>query len=193
MDIIGVRLMGLTHNYNNEIADGVSEARTKGGLTEFGVKVVQEMNHLGMVVDIAHIAEAGFYEVLDVSKTPVVVSHANCRAIKDHPRNLNDNQLKALSEANGVICMSFAPMFVDEINPTLERLLDHIDHAVDIAGVQSVGLGSDFDGIDRPLAGLEDVSHLPNLTLGLAKRGYSKFDIKKILGENLLKLFQKSL
>lgn len=190
---LGVKAMTLTWNERNQIADGAAEGRTKGGLTNFGVELVGEMNRIGMVVDVSHISDAGFFDVIQTTKSPIIASHSNCRAVCNHRRNLTDEMIKLLADNGGVTGMNFAPAFVDERkeNATLERVLDHVDHVVKIAGVDHVGLGSDFDGIETTPKGLEDVTRMPYFTEGLVKRGYKEDDILKILGGNFLRVFRK--
>lgn len=190
---LGVRAMTLTWNERNQIADGAAEGRTKGGLTNFGLELVAEMSKIGMVIDVSHISDAGFFDVIDTTKSPIIASHSNCRAICNHRRNLTDEMIKLLAEKDGVMGMNFAPAFVDENkdNATLERVLDHVDHVVKIASVEHVGLGSDFDGIENTPKGLEDVTKIPSFTEGLLKRGYGEEDVIKILGENFLRVFKK--
>jgi len=187
---LGVRSIGLTHNPRSLAADGVGESRTGGGLTTFGVQLIEEMNRLGIIVDLAHISEKGFWDALEVSKKPVIVSHGNCKALCDHRRNLTDDQIRGLASKGGVIGITFVPRFVDEKKPSLNRLLDHIDHAVDIAGIDHVGLGSDFDGGGTLL---KDVTELPRITEGLLERGYEENEIKKILGENFIRVLLETL
>lgn len=190
---LGVRLIGLTWNERNDLADGVGESGTGGGLSRLGVAVVQEMNRLGMVVDVSHLSDAGFWHVMDVSSRPVVASHSNCRALCRHPRNLSDEQIKALARNGGVIGMNFYPPFVDDDarRATIERIVDHVEHIVQLVGPDHVGLGSDFDGIDSTPRGLEDVSKLPRLTEAMLRRGFSEAHIRKILGENFLRVFRE--
>ncbi|MCL4425648.1 MAG: dipeptidase [Firmicutes bacterium] len=190
---LGVRSLGLTWNQRNDIADGVGEARTRGGLTEFGVKVVQEMNRLGLLVDVAHLSEAGFWDVCDVSEKPFVASHANSYALCPHRRNLKDEQIQALAEKGGVMGITFAAGFVDEEEKkaTLARVLDHVEHVVSLVGPDHVGLGSDFDGTRKVAAGLEDVTRLPAITEGLWKRGFGEEDVRKILGGNFLRVLEE--
>ena len=190
---LGVRAMTLTWNGRNQIADGAAEARTKGGLTNFGVELVGEMNRIGMVVDVSHISDAGFFDVIETTTKPIIASHSNCRALCNHRRNLTDEMIKALADKGGVMGMNFAPDFIDgrKENATLERLLDHVGHVVKIAGVDHVGLGSDFDGIETTPKGLEDVARMPYLTEGLIKKGYKEDYILKILGENFLRVFSE--
>ncbi|RJS82244.1 membrane dipeptidase [Candidatus Bathyarchaeota archaeon] len=166
---LGVRSIGLTHNPRSLAADGVGESRTGGGLTTFGVQLIEEMNRLGIIVDLAHISEKGFWDALEVSRKPVIVSHGNCKALCNHRRNLTDEQIRGLASKGGVIGVTFVPAFIDEKAPSLSRLLDHIDHIVEVAGIDHVGLGSDFDGGGTLL---RDVTELPKITRGLLERGY---------------------
>jgi len=192
---LGVRNIGLTWNFRNQAADGVGEERTGGGLTTFGISLVEEMNRLGIIVDIAHLAPAGVEDVLKISQAPIIASHANARTLCDHRRNLTDAQLEKMARNGGVVCVTFVPAFVDgnEDKTTLPRILDHVDHMVRVMGEDHVGLGSDFDGFfgDEKTEGLEDVSKMPAITAGLVERGYSDAAIQKILGENLLRVFRK--
>ena len=189
---LGVRLVGLTWNQRNAIADGVGELRSRGGLTTFGVELVKEMNRLGMLVDVSHLSEAGFWDVLEVSSQPIIASHSNARALCDHPRNLTDEQIKALAKNGGVMGMNFFRGFVDRQaeRATLERVLDHIDHIAGLVGPIHVGLGADFDGAD-PVVGLEDVTRVPAITAGLLQRGYKDEDVLAILGGNHLRLMRQ--
>lgn len=188
---LGVRNIGLTWNNRNQAADGVGEARTGGGLTEFGVKLVEEMRRLGIMVDIAHLAPAGVEDVFEVYDGPVVCSHGNARAICDHRRNLTDAQLEQLAASGGVIGVTFVPPFLAEKpeEATLEKLLDHVDHTVRVAGIDHVGLGSDWDGFFKPTGDfLQHVGDTPMITEGLVRRGYSETYIRKFLGENWLRV-----
>lgn len=187
---LGVRSIGLTHHVSSWAADGCFEAREGVGLTHFGARLVREMNRLGMLVDLAHISEAGFFGVLEVTTKPIIFSHGNARALCDHPRNLTDAQLKALAENRGVIGLSYVPDFVDARQPTLERLLDHVDHVVEVAGVDTVGLGGDFDGGGTLLASALGV---PRITEGLLRRGYGEGDVRKILGGNTLRVLRETI
>jgi len=187
---LGVRSIGLTHNLSSWAADGCLEAREGVGLTRFGELLVREMNRLGMLVDLAHVSRSAFFSALEVSAKPVIFSHGNARVLCDHPRNLDDEQLRALKEKRGVIGVSYVPAFVDKQNPTLERLLDHIDHVVSVAGVETVGLGSDFDGGGTLLA---DATQVPRITEGLLKRGYGEAEVRQILGGNLLRLLNETI
>jgi membrane dipeptidase len=191
---LGVRLLTVAWSRRNQAADGVGEARTGGGLTNFGLQMVQECNKLGILLDISHLAPAGVRDVLEGSSQPIIASHSNAYALCAHPRNLNDEQLLAVAKKGGVVCVVFVPSFIttDRKEASLEKLLDHIDHIVHVAGIDHVGLGSDFDGFGPPPpVGLEDVTHLPGITAGLVQRGYSETDVRKILGENLLRVFRQ--
>ncbi|MFH1086780.1 MAG: membrane dipeptidase, partial [Chloroflexota bacterium] len=175
---VGVRSIGLTHNVSSAAADGCLEARDGVGLTQYGVALVREMNALGMVVDLAHASPGAFFHGLEVSGKPVIFSHGNARALCDHPRNLSDDQLRALAQHGGVIGLSFVPYFVDAQAPSLERWLEHVDHIASVAGIEAVGLGSDFDGGGTLL---RDATELPSITEGLLRRGYTEPDIRKVL------------
>lgn len=188
---LGVRCLTLTWNGRNELGDGVAEAWTYGGLTKFGVEVVKEMNRLNMLIDVSHLSEAGFWNVLEISTQPVIASHSNSGTVCPHPRNLTDKQIKALATSGGVMGLCFYPDFIHQQSPSLEKLLDHFDHIVSIAGTDCIGLGSDFDGYSGRLEGLGDAGDLPALTEGLLRRGYREEDIRKFLGGNFLSLFKK--
>ncbi len=186
---IGIRSIGLTHNPNTWAAAGNAEERSGGGLTQFGVQLVKEMNRLGMLVDVSHISERGFWDVLEVTERPVIASHSNSKAVCDHPRNLSDAQIKRMAENRGVIGITFVPSFIDPNTPTLSRLLEHIDHIVNLVGVDHVGIGSDFDGGGDLLV---DATAFPTITEGLLERGYSEEAIRQILGENHLRLLAEA-
>jgi len=189
---LGVRNIGLTWNNRNEAADGVGEQRTGGGLTEFGVKLVDEMRRLGIMVDIAHLAPAGVADLFEVYDGPVVCSHGNAQAVCNHRRNLSDEQLEKIAASGGIIGVTFVPPFLAEKSgeATLDKLLDHIDHIVKVAGIDHVGLGSDWDGFFKPTGDfLQHVGDTPMITEGLVRRGYSEIDICKFLGENWLRVF----
>ena len=190
---LGIRALGLTWNQENQLAVGVGNGSGGRGLTALGRRVIRELNRLGMLVDLAHINEKGFDQALETSSKPVVVSHANARQLCDHPRNLSDRQLKALADNKGVIGLSFCPAFVDQHQATVDRLLDHFVHVAEIAGVDSLALGSDFDGIESVIPGLEDVSALPSLVEGLGNRGFSAQEIAKITSVNMLRVLAENL
>ena len=190
---LGVRLLTLTWNQRNQIADGIGESRTGSGLTEFGLKVIDEMNRLGMLIDVSHLSETGFWDVIKRSKTPIVASHSNCYALCPHLRNLKDEQIKALTDKGGVIGITFVPNFLtqEKRKTTVKDVVKHIDYLVEKAGIDCVGLGSDFDGTGSLPLGLEGVDKIPNITEELLDRGYKEKDIKKILGENFLRVFKE--
>lgn len=190
---IGVRGLTLTWNYKNELGYGVSEAGSNG-LTKLGIAVVREMNRLGMVIDVSHLSIDGFWDVIKESSKPVIASHSNCRALCNHQRNLDNQQIKALACMGGVVGLCFYPDFLDPKNPSLESVLNHAEHIADIAGVDYIGLGSDFDGMDnKVLPGLADVTFLPTVKEGLLRRGFSKAEVQKILGGNFLRVLKKVL
>ena len=234
----GVRYLTLTHFKNNNWADSSTDKPAHNGLTPFGKDVVRELNKLGMMVDISHVADKTFYDVLETSKAPVIASHSSCRAISNHPRNMTDDMLRALARNGGVVMINYHVAFLSEefrvaseklsgdvvaANAamskkcggneacttlesekadheamrkgtlpmvTWEKIVEHIDHAVKVAGADHVGLGSDFDGATMPF-GMEDVSKLPKITDALLKKGYSDADIEKILGGNILRVMEQ--
>ncbi len=190
---LGVRGLGLTWNQENQLATGVGNGVGGKGLTSLGRKVVKEMNRLGMIVDLAHINEKGFYNAISVSSKPVIVSHANSRALCDHPRNLSDEQLRTLRDAGGVIGLSFCPNFVDSHQATFERLLDHFAHIAGVTGVEHLGFGSDFDGIEEVIPGMEDASALTGLVEGLSRRGFNAEEIENITANNFLRVLKDIL
>jgi len=190
---LGIRAIGLTWNQQNQLATGIGEDKPQEGLTAFGKQVIREMNSLGMLVDLAHINRQGFFDALKTSSAPVVVSHANARAICDHPRNLADDQLRALKDIDGVIGMSCCPDFVDSSHATPDKLLDHFVHVAEVAGVDHLGIGADFDGIQDVIIGLEDVTGLPRLAEGLSQRGFSREEIDKITHKNMIRVLKKVL
>lgn len=229
---MGIRYMTLTHAGNNEICDSCAPKEKRwNGLSPFGKKVVKEMNRLGMVIDVSHISDDSFYDVLKYSKKPVVATHSCCRAIANLPRNMTDQMIKDLAEHDGVIQINFYPPFLnkeyadqfwplcdafeeaeknykkspkkfkpqfDEAKekmfalkrPSYKEVVDHIDHVVKLVGVNHVGLGSDFDGIEVTPEGLEGIDKLPIITKELMARGYSDNDIKQILGVNFLRVLE---
>lgn len=192
---IGVRGIALQWNYSNALGEGTSKkykngTSSSGGLTDLGIKVVKEMNRLGIIIDVSHMSEATFWDVIKYSEAPVIASHSGAYGIKNHPRNLNDRQLKALASKGGVMQVVFFPGFLGDGPITTSNIVDHIDYVVNLIGIDYVGLGSDFDGARMPLD-LQDSSHVYLITNELIKRGYSNADIEKILGKNSLRLFKK--
>jgi len=231
----GVRYMTLTHSGNCEWADSSTDKPIHNGLSPFGKQVIAEMNRLGIVVDVSHVSDKTFRDVLATSKAPIIASHSNCRALCDHPRNMSDDMIRELAAKGGVIQINFHVGFLSQKFRNAERadpkinqaigievqkrcgnkegcqliegdritrefveagklprvdwteIIDHIDHAVKIAGINHVGIGSDFDGANMPF-GMEDASMLPKITDALLQKGYTEGDVKKILGENTLRL-----
>jgi len=190
---LGVRSITLTWNGRNELGDGVGEGETAGGLSLYGRAVVMEMNRLGMLVDVSHLSEKGFWDVAEVSGRPFAATHANCHALCDHPRNLTDAQIEHLANSGGVVGLSFVPAFVHPSKPDLEALIKHVDHIAERFGTQCIGLGSDFDGMDDYLPGLEDATCLPRLAEELMARGYSYDHVSDIMGGNWMRLLDQVL
>jgi membrane dipeptidase len=203
---IGVRFIGLTWNQRNRLADGVDEERSKGGLTRAGVDVVREANRLGMVIDVSHISQAGFWDVLATSSTPIMASHSSSRCLRDHPRNLTDDQIKAVAGKGGVVGVCFAGAHLSGSKSTVETIADHVEHMVHLVGPSHVGLGPDFVsylyeggalpapvGGHQPVEGMEDASKLPQITKVLLRRGLSEGDITQVLGGSFTRLFEQVL
>ncbi len=190
---LGVRMLSFAWNYRTPFADGLNAKRAESKLPDLGVQALEEMERLGMVFDVSHLSDSNFWDVVNIVKGPFIASHSNCRDVCDHPRNLTDDMIRALADHGGVMGMNFAPAFVAKENATVENVVDHIDHIIDLVGPDYVGLGSDFDGIGRPPVGLEDVSKIPNITRVLVKREYSDKDILKILGGNHHRVFKEVL
>ena len=236
----GVRYMTLTWNNSTSWATSAMDETKKGdslphkGLTDFGKQVVRRMNELGMMVDLSHVGEQTFWDAINTTTKPVLVSHSCAYALNPVFRNLKDEQIKAVGKNGGVIHLNFYSGFVDSnynknkaaflarhrgevdslrklkwagyeieewmakkypaeveaYRPSLSQLLDHLDHMVKLAGIDHVGLGSDFDGIESAPKPLDDVTAYPLITKALLKRGYSKVDVKKILGENFIRVFK---
>jgi membrane dipeptidase len=195
--------------HRNLTSDSVFEV-SNAGLSEFGVEVVKEMNRLGMVVDVSHLSSQGFQDVIETSADPVIASHSNARSVCDHPRNLTDDQIKALAEKEGVIGLNL--WYPTKERPvTADHLLNNVDKMVDLVGAKHVGIGLDlnenypneiyrkvwagtifsFDFGDTFPRGLESMSKLPTITKGLVERGYSDEEILNILGQNFLRLFRR--
>jgi membrane dipeptidase len=194
---LGVRYITLTWSYSNQIADGIYERFPKSkksnqGLTDFGREVIKRMNELGVLIDVSHLSEKSFWQVVNCSKDPIIASHSCVWKLCNHPRNLKEEQIKAIAEKEGVIGINFCPSFLNESKrATLEDVIKHINYIVDLVGVDYVSLGSDFDGISSTPKGLEDVSCFPAITQGLLDEGYSKSDIEKIMGGNFLRVFKE--
>ena len=184
---LGVRTMTLTHSVRTFAGDGEQAHHSGGGLTEFGHDLIRAMNDLGMLVDVSHLSVPAFWHAMDTTNVPVLASHSACRALNEHGRNLHDDQLKAIADGGGVVGVTCVHHFVDLENPTIDRYLDHVEHAVRVAGIDHVGFGSDFDGGSYLLA---DASQVPMITHGLAKRGWSEHNLRKFLGLNHLRVFR---
>jgi membrane dipeptidase len=188
----GVRLMTLTWNRVNAIGRGAANPGPDG-LTPFGLKVIAEMEHLGMIVDASHLCDQALVELLAVAQRPVVASHSNSRALCDHRRNLSDSQAEGIAATGGLIAVTFAGAFVDEdpARVSVARVVDHIDHLVSVVGAGHVGMGSDFDGFgSRTGTVMPDCTHLPELTAELLSRGYKESDVRAIMGGNWLRVIQ---
>jgi membrane dipeptidase len=229
---MGILSMTLTHFRSNHWADSSTGKPEHNGLTDFGKQVVREMNRIGMIVDISHVSDKTFYDVLEVTNKPVIASHSSCFVYSDIPRNMKDDMFRALAKNGGVVGVNFGSAFLSqkdgdelrkhvsaqsELEPkstgaeldafaakeqakygkpqvgaaTVEDAAQCIDHIVKVAGIDHVGIGSDFDGVSSVPQGLEDVSKMPNLTAALLKRGYSQEDIQKIMGGNFLRLVRE--
>lgn len=211
---LGVRYLTLTHNGDNEIADSAAVGTRWGGLSPFGREVVAEMNDLGMMIDVAHVSDRTFFDCIDASRAPILSTHSCCRALAGHRRNMTDEMLRTLADHGGIIQINFYPVFLSDAYgaaldaagldpddesvsgqvraipcPSFRAVADHIDHAVRVAGVESVGIGSDFDGIGVAPAGLENASKMPVLFDELRRRGYTESQLEKIAGRNLLRVF----
>ena len=188
----GVVYMTLCHNGDNLICDSASNTtHSHHGVSDFGRQVIREMNRVGMMVDLSHGGEDSFWNALEISATPIVCSHSSCRALCDHPRNLTDHQMKALAEAGGVCQITLYPGFLREDGKaTIEDAILHLQHAIEIMGIDHVGIGTDFDG-DGGVPGLADASELINFTRRLLRLHYSTEDIRKIWGGNFLRVMQQ--
>lgn len=187
----GVVYMTLCHNGDNDICDSARGTNEHDGLSSFGRKVVAEMNRVGMMIDLSHASEKSFYDVLEASTVPVVCSHSSCRALCDHPRNLTDAQLSAIASKGGVVQITMYKGFlVKEGDATLDDFMRHLEHAIKVAGVEHVGIGTDFDG-DGTVVGCRDASQLINVTRELLRRGYDDATIAAIWGENWLRVMSE--
>jgi membrane dipeptidase len=198
---LGVRVLGLTWNQRNLLAEGVGEERAAGGLTELGREMVREANRLGVLLDVSHLSVKSFWDLLETSEAPVIASHSNAKALCGHRRNLDDAQLKALAETGGVIGVNAVADFLDDDRhqASIERVLDHIDYVANLVGIERVALGPDFvdylrtgpdtiPGADEIIApeGFENITAMPNVTAGLLQRGYTEEQIRGVLGGNFL-------
>jgi membrane dipeptidase len=191
---LGIRYITLCHTSNNDICDSSTDSAgpEHNGLSAFGEQVVQEMNRLGMMVDVSHISDEAFYDVLALTTAPVIASHSNARAVYDHPRNMSDAMLTALAENGGVIQVPLLYVKAEDPGnpPTVSDVVDHIDHIVQVAGIDHVGIGTDFDG-GGEVEDCFDVSEIGNFTVELVRRGYWEEQIEKIWGGNLMRVFSE--
>jgi membrane dipeptidase len=226
---LGVRYLTLTHNHNVPWADSATDAPAHGGLTRFGEEVVREMNRIGMLVDLSHVAPATMRAALDASEAPVIFSHSSARALCDVPRNVPDDVLERLAANDGVCMVAFVPTFVSPAcaawwaearerlaaqgipehdfaagrqalaaieadlprpEATIAEVADHVEHVREVAGADHVGLGGDYDGVDRQPAGLDDVSGYPRLIAELLDRGWSDADLAKLASGNALRVLR---
>ena len=184
----GIVYMTLCHNGDNDICDSAKGCNTHGGVSLFGEQVIREMNRLGIMVDLSHANEKSFYDALEISQLPIVCSHSSCRALCDHPRNLTDEQLRALAATGGVAQITLYHGFLrKDGEATVYDALQHLEHAIQVAGIDHVGLGTDFDG-DGGVRGLANAAELLNFTRQLMLRRYSERDIQKIWGGNFLRV-----
>ena len=185
----GITYITLCHNGDNQICDSARNSlNTHGGVSPFGAQVIAEMNRLGLMVDLSHAGEKSFYDALQISRTPIVCSHSNSRALCDVPRNITDDQMRALAAAGGVCQITLYNGFLrTDGNATITDAIRHLEHAIDIMGIEHVGLGTDFDG-DGGIPGLADASELVNFTKALLRRRYSESDISLIWGGNWLRV-----
>ncbi|UCF32273.1 MAG: dipeptidase [Phycisphaerales bacterium] len=217
---LGATYMTLTHAWHTDWADssGVHEPLEPRhhGLTDFGRAVICEMNRLGMMVDLSHASDETFWQAVELSKAPVILTHSSCRAVNPHRRNVTDEMMRAVADVGGVVQINFSATFVDADFPSftprpfediakealirdpapdhttpLGKLADHFEHAISVIGPEHVGIGSDFDGAGHLPAGLEDCSRLPNLTAELLRRGIREDDLIKILGQNVLRVMRE--
>lgn len=230
----GVRYITLTHSADNDVADSCTGHGRWGGLSPFGRELVPAMNHIGMLIDLAHSAESTMRDVLTLSEHPVAYTHGCCRALASHKRNISDEMIRAISERGGIVCMSIYPCFLDDgfvrvledsgleekmsveaefikdpsnpekaaawaevrhslaalPRPSVSRVVDHIEHAVAVGGIDHVGIGTDYDGIEVTASGLEDISRFGLIFDELSKRGFSRSDISKIAGKNMMNVLK---
>ena len=209
---LGLRVLGLTHSRRNVAADGVLSDPTQtgnpGGLSAFGVRVVERCADLGIVVDVSHLNERGFWDVVEYADEPIIASHSNCRALRDHPRNLRDDQLRAVTDDGGVVGINALKTFLHGDDPDVEAVVDHIEHATGVVGVDHVGVGFDFYdynleyvspaersrmGDVAAAEGLSEDAEVGNLEAALLDRGFNRDDIRKLLRANFLRVFERVL
>ena len=183
--------MTLCHNGDNDICDSARGSNTHNGVSSFGKQVIHEMNRLGMMVDLSHASEKSFYDALDISRQPIVCSHSSCRSLCDHPRNLTDEQMRALAAKGGVMQITLYDGFLrKDGGASVLDAMAHLEHAIKVMGIDHVGIGTDYDG-DGGVPGLADASELINFTRQLLKRQYNERDIQKIWGGNFLRVMEQ--
>ena len=187
----GIVYITLCHNGDNDLCDSARGMETHGGVSQFGEEVIREMNRLGIMVDLSHAHEKSFYDALDISATPIVCSHSSCRALCDHPRNLTDDQMRVLASRGGVMHVTLYPGFLRrEGTASILDAVTHLEHAIEVMGIDYVGLGTDFDG-DGGVCGLADSSEMINFTRQLLRKKFSERDIQKIWGGNWLRVMAR--
>jgi membrane dipeptidase len=201
---LGARYMTLTHSETIDWADACTGEVRHNGLTRFGEEVVHEMNRLGMLVDLSHVSPATMSDALDMVEAPVIFSHSSARALTNHVRNVPDSILRRMPSNGGIVMVTFVPSFINEEvrvyqgpredipRATLADVADHIEYIRDVAGIDHVGIGGDFDGITSTPVGLEDVSTYPALLAELSLRGWSEAELRKVAGENLLRVWREA-
>jgi membrane dipeptidase len=210
---LGVRVVSFAHFGRSALADGSAENATGSRLTRSGVEALALLEQLGVMLDISHLGHSGVDHVLELASRPLIATHSSAQAVRDHHRNLDDAQLKGVADTGGVVCVNFFAGFVDPVDPTMDRLVDHIEHIAGILGIEHVGLGPDFirevydeklpmcdrpllfEGMDvmRCVPGLEGPAGLPLVTEALLERGFSEHDVRLVLGGNVHRLFQAEL
>lgn len=192
---LGVRCMTLTWNYRNDIADGVKESITAGGLTNFGRSVICEMNRLGMLIDVSHISEEGFWDVLELTNKPIIATHSNSKSLCRISRNLSDEQIRAMANNNGVIGVNIYPTFLEENKDeaNLDSVYKHIEHIIETAGEDYVAFGTDFDGIDQMPKGINGVQDMLSIVEYLEKKNYPTPVLEKICYRNLFRVLKEVL
>jgi membrane dipeptidase len=189
---LGLRLLGPTWNHANWACDGAMEPRA-GGLTRAGKQLIEQCGKLGILVDVSHLSERGFWDVAELSRRPFFASHSNAKALKDHPRNLTNAQLQTLIEADGLIGLTFVPWFLTEREPaTVTDILRHVEHVCELGGAGQIAFGSDFDGVERHVSGLEHPGLYPVLAEELLRR-YPENLVNAFMGGNAFRFFEKNL
>jgi membrane dipeptidase len=190
---LGARYMTITWNNSFEWATAAKDPKSKTkGLSAQGKKIIHAMDSLGMIIDVSHTGVKTIEDILKITKNPIIASHSGSYKLRPHFRNLTDEQMQSIANSGGIIGVNFCPPFLNETKKaSIKDVIDHIDYIVNLVGIDHVGLGSDFDGIESTPVGLEDISKYPAITKALLDRGYSEKDIKKILGENILRIIKQ--